>query len=151
MGYFPGKTMAQPHRTVFDQPALRYLYILIIVIFINWFIFIVPLHNIIMFKNYYEPIATCLIYEITRYIELSKRFLLWYRYNILLFYRCRNRTPDSDLPSYQDDQFSDLHQIRAVDRQRKGLFADMAGEISFWVILYNNNILCTILCALFYK
>lgn len=78
-------------------------------------------------------------YAITQSIQLLKPFLFLYHDNILLFYRFRNRAPDSDIPSHPDDQLSDLCQIRAVDWQRKGLFADMAGEISFWVIMYKNN------------
>jgi hypothetical protein len=48
----------------------------------------------------------------------------------------RNRTPHSHIPSNQDDQLHDLHQIRTVDRQRAGLFDDMAGEISLWVRVF---------------
>jgi len=73
-------------------------YIMLGIIIINW------------------PQRRYAIYVITWSVELSKPFLFWYRDNSLLSYRCRNRTPDSDIPSHQDDQLSDLHQIRAVDR-----------------------------------
>lgn len=81
MGYFPGETLAQPYRAIFDQSALR------------------------------------------------------------------NRTPDSNIPSNQDDQLSDLHQIRAMDRKRKGLFADMASEISFWVLVVRGPLRGTASCV----
>lgn len=46
MGHFPRETMAQPHRAVFDQPALRYAYAIIILIIVIFIFTVIIYYNV---------------------------------------------------------------------------------------------------------